>query len=74
MDRPAIRALVCYPIGAEPERWSGAAFVSLALAAELSEKGFVVLIDPQDERDLAMHERLERALSREPPRKWYEAP
>lgn len=68
MERPAIRG---YPIRPEPEGWSSAAFVSLEVAAELSAKGYIVLIDPQDERDLAMHERLERAMAQEPKRKWY---
>ena len=60
--RPAIRCLVCFPIEADPDWWTESAIVSLELAAELQTKGYVVLVDPQDERDLAMYERLVRAV------------
>lgn len=61
-ERPSIRALVCYPVGAEPECWTDAAFVSLELAADLHTKGYLVLVDPQDERDVVMYDRLLRSL------------
>lgn len=68
--RPTIRALVSFPLSAQPERWSEPAWVSLELAAELQTRGYVVLVDPADERELAMWERLQRAVA--PPRKWFE--
>ena len=33
-------------------------------------KGFVIFVDPADERELAAHERLERMLSAKRNRKW----
>lgn len=73
-ERPVLRALVSYPINPlEPERWTDAAFVSLELAVELQTKGYIVLVDPQDERDLAMYERLVRAVEQQRKRKWFEA-
>ena len=72
-ERPAIRALVSYPIQPwEPERWTDAAVVSLEIAAELQTKGYMVLVDPQDERDLAMYERLIRSVERQRNKKWFE--
>lgn len=71
-DRPHIRALVCYPVKAEPEWWTDSAIVSLELAAERQAKGYIVLVDPQDERDLAMWERLVRSVEKQRKRKWSE--
>lgn len=73
-DRPTIRALVCYPVGPEPEDWTDSAVVSLEVAAELSIKGYCVLVDPQDERDLVMWERLKRSVERQRKAKWFEQP
>ena len=71
-DKPAIRCLVSFPIGSDPRSWTAAAVVSLELAAELQTHGHMVLVDPADERELAMWERLERAAP--PKRKWFTPP
>lgn len=57
-DKPVIRCLVALQI----HEWlfTESALVSLDLAAELKEKGWVVLVDPMDERDLASWERIQR--------------
>lgn len=70
--RPTIHALICYPVGTEPERWTDSFVVSLELAAELQAKGYVVLVDPQDERDLVMWERLVRSVEQQRKKKWFE--
>ena len=71
-ERPGIRALVSYPMTPDPVMWTDAGVVSLELAAELQTRGYMVLVDPADERDLAMWERLQRAAP--PKRKWFEKP
>lgn len=69
--RPEIHALVgfyCEPYGLITKpRW-----MSLEEAVDFSRFGFVVLVDPQDERDLAMYERLERATAPQPKTKWFD--
>lgn len=65
--RPVLRALVSYPLGEKPERWSDPAIVSLALAAELQTRGYIVLVDPADQRELAMWEILNRTLPKRTP-------
>ena len=70
-ERPVVRCVVSYPIlGAEPDPWSEPAIVSLETAAELSARGYVVIVDYQDQRDLAMWERLQNASK--PRKKWFE--
>ena len=72
-DRPTLRALVSYPVEAHPDWYSDPALVSLELAAELHTRGYMVLIDPADERELTMWE-MERRSMKQPNRKWFEAP
>ena len=60
LARPILHALVCYFSPAfgcvsEPR------VMPLEEAIDFQRVGFAVLMDPEDERDLAMHERLERA-------------
>jgi hypothetical protein len=71
-ERPRIRALVCYPLRSDPSMWTDSAVVSLEVAAELKAKGYLVLVDPQDERDLAMYERLVRSVESQRKKRWYE--
>ena len=71
--RPVLHALISFPIRPEPETWTAGAVVSLEVAAEMKGKGYIVLVDPQDERDLAMYERLLRAVEQHGKKKWYEA-
>lgn len=68
--RPIIHCLVAYfvaPFGCvmEPR------MMPLEDAAEYARFGFAVLVDPEDERDLATWERYQRIM--EPKRKWFEA-
>ncbi len=68
-SRPHLHALVaffCAPFGlmSEPK------VMPLEDAVDYARFGFVVLVDPQDERDLAMWEILER--SSKPRTKWFE--
>lgn len=72
--RPIIHALICYPAGPDPEQWTSSAVVSLEVAAEMNEKGYLVLVDPQDERDLVMWERLVRSVEQQRAKKWFETP
>lgn len=69
-ERPAIRCFVSFPL--REDLWTDPAIVNLELAAELNARGYMVLVDPADERDLAMWERLQRAVQ-PPKRKWFEA-
>lgn len=68
-ERPKLRALVAYfcaPFGllTVPK------LMPLEDAVDHAKYGAVVLVDPQDERDLAMWERLQRSL--QPKRKpWF---
>lgn len=55
MDKPVIRCLVSYPVG--DLIFTSPALVSLDTAADLKEKGYMVAVDPADERDLATWER-----------------
>lgn len=75
-ERPRLHALVSLPLRQEPEWWTAPALVSLELALELKEVGGYMIVgpDPQDERDLAMYERLVRAVEKHRHKKWYEAP
>lgn len=66
--RPHLHALVakfCAPFGLldEPR------VMPLEDAVDYQRFGWWVLVDPQDERDLAMYERLERAT--QPKKKWF---
>ena len=74
MERPILRCLVAFAVEPNPDWYTDAAVVSLELAAELKERGWMVLLDPQDERDLAMYERFERATKTTPKKKWFEVP
>ncbi len=63
--RPALHALVAFwsdPFGlvSEPR------VMPLEDAVDYLRFGFAVLVDPEDERDLAMFERLERATQTKP--------
>ena len=78
MDRPVIRCLVCWfsPVfgvidvsDAIPDERAWPKVVSLEEAADLARAGFSVLVDPQDERDLAMYERFMRSCASP---KWFE--
>lgn len=85
-ERPKIRALVaCFspvfgvvghgPVAltdSVPEAHVWPKLIPLEEAVDYMQGGFAVLIDPQDERDLAMHERLERAMAEKPKYHWYE--
>lgn len=69
--RPQLHALVAYfcpPFGVmtEPK------VMRLEDAAEFAQFGFTVLVDPEDERDLATWERLQR-VAIQPKRKWFDA-
>lgn len=69
--RPHLHALVAFyvePFGfiTEPT------MMPLEDAADYARFGWTVLVDPADERDLAMWERLERACQTKPVRRWYE--
>lgn len=55
MDRPVIHCLVSYEW--KDGEFTEPALVSLELAAELKERGYAVVVDPADERDLATFER-----------------
>ena len=60
--RPKLHGLVCYfsPVFGcvtVPQ------VMPLELAVDYQRAGFAVLVDPADERDLAMYERLERAIA-----------
>lgn len=68
-DRPRVRCLVSLEI--HPGVFTASAVVGLELAAELRGKGYAVLVDPADERDLATWERYQRSL-RTHSKKWYE--
>lgn len=68
-ERPSIRTLVAFPV--RPDLWGEPFVVSLELAAELVDRGWMILVDPQDERDLAMWEIAQRAMNQ--PRKWFES-
>ena len=68
MEKPALRCLVSLPLA--PALFTPPVLVSLELAEELYQKGYIVLVDPQDQSDLALWERIER--SRRPKRKWFE--
>lgn len=66
-DRPALHCFVAYPITSE--LFTEPALVSLDVAYEMREKGYVVVgPDPQDEIDLASFERSQRVT-----KKWFEA-
>lgn len=82
-ERPVVRALVCCfspafgvvgkrgldPDGVpDPRGWPRV--VTLEEAVNYALAGFAVLVDPADERDLAMYERLERATT--PRKTWFE--
>jgi hypothetical protein len=67
-DKPRLRALVAFDL--HDGCFTDSAFVGLDLAAELAAKGYAVLVDPQDERDLAMWERLNRIAP--PKRRWFD--
>lgn len=61
-ERPTLWCFVSYPIEPHPDWWTGPALVSLTVAEELKQRGYIVVgPDPQDELDLAMYERLQRA-------------
>lgn len=69
-ERPVLHALVCYfcePFGCVTEP----RVMPLEEALDYVRFGFAVLVDPEDERDLAMHERLLRAVQKPRP-KWFE--
>ena len=68
-DRPHLHCLVAYVspvfgLVSEPR------VMPLEDAVDYAHAGFAVLVDPQDERDLAMYERLERAAPRKS-KVWY---
>lgn len=67
-DRPRVRCLVSLEIC--PGVFTDSAECSLELAAELRGKGYAVLVDPADERDLASWERFQRSL-RTQSKKWF---
>lgn len=69
-ERPVIRCLVA--IGWRDDLWGEPFVVTLETAAELKHRGDLILVDPQDERDLAMWEIAQRALHH-PKKKWFEA-
>lgn len=73
-ERPSIRALVSFPLREEPEWWTDPGVVTLELAAELVTRGYIVLVDPADERDLAMWEILNRRAPKKAGRKWFMPP
>ena len=70
--RPVIRCLVSFPVEPHPEWYTEPALVCLDVAAELQTRGYMVLVDPSDERDLAMYERLERAVNQQRSKRWFE--
>lgn len=68
-DRPTLHALVAYfspafGLLSEPR------VMPLEEAVDYAKAGFAVLVDPADEWDLALYERLQRAIA--PKKKWYE--
>ena len=71
-DRPVIRALVGY-FSPAFGLLTVPRIVTLEEAADYARvKDWIVLVDPRDERDLAMHERLERAIAKQAKPKWLE--
>lgn len=71
-SRPHLHALVAFyspPFGflSEPR------VMPLEDAADYARFGFIVLVDPADERELAMWEILDRSLKPPSTRKWFEA-
>ena len=69
-SKPHLHALVafwCAPFGLMDDP----RVMPLEDAADYARFGWAVLVDPQDERDLAMWERLERASA--PKRRWFDA-
>lgn len=72
-DRPVLRCFVSLPIGDDPDEWTEPALVSLALAEELQQRGYIIVgPDPQDERDLAIYERFLRASQTKVKKVWFE--
>lgn len=74
-ERPVLHALVCYwsdVFGIIGDAHDWPKVMPLEDAIDYARAGFAVLVDPQDERDLAMHERLERAVEQQRSKKWYE--
>lgn len=69
-DRPTLRALVAIEV--RPDVFTEPAFVSLELAAELAAKGYQVLVDPADERDLAYWEMIQRSVRSPKRRSWFD--
>lgn len=73
-SRPILHALVAwyspaFGVLGDPTLWPKV--MPLEDAVDYARAGAVVLVDPQDERDLAMHERLLRAVAPRR-RKWFE--
>ena len=70
-SRPHLHALVAFVdpdfgiIRTDPK------MMPLEDAVDFARYGFVILLDPQDEQDLAMWERLQRALAQPKRRAWY---
>lgn len=70
-ERPVLFCFVSYPIEPDPDWWTEPALVPLTSAEELKQRGWIVVgPDPQDERDLAMYERLQRACPKK--KAWFE--
>ena len=70
-SKPHLHALVafyCPAVGllTEPK------VMPLEDAVDYARFGFTVLVDPADERDLAMWERLQRAVATPNPKRWFE--
>lgn len=63
--RPRIRAIVSFPLDPHPVGWSASALVSLETAAELSARGWIVLVDPASEAEFNEWERGQRAMTQE---------
>lgn len=64
--KPVVWCLAALRMGSD--RFIDPALVPLAMAAELHDRGYMVLVDPQAEADLAAWERLQRSIGR----KWFE--
>ena len=72
-DRPRLHALVAwfsptFGVLGDPLVWPNV--MPLEDAVDYALAGAVVLVDPQDEQDLAMYERLVRAMGGRPRRTW----
>ena len=75
-ERPHLHGLVAwwspaFGVLGNPMIWPKV--MPLEDAVDYARAGAIVLVDPQDERDLAMHERLIRSIARQRATKWSEA-